>query len=168
MNDEKQETQEFAVKEYPNATRLLEGKKVIGVGNLILTNERLVFLYRVPLDEQEVEYIQKLSEKATTARLLDVALTLDKRNFQIPLSSVIGAKTGLYSLLPFPRPRLRVYYRSERKKKQVKELSFMFTIPIWRGWFQLEITTVKYWEKIINSRVARSQLAMKEAKSKKE
>ena len=158
MEDEQLTSEEVALKEYPHSTRWLEGRQVIGVGNLILTNERLVFLHRVPLDEDELKYLHKLSQKATTKRMIDLALTLHKKNFQVPLSSVILVKMGLYSLFPFPRPCLRISYRSKKKKKQIKTISFMFTIPLWKGWFQLEITTVKGWVETIRRAVMRKQL----------
>ncbi len=156
MNNEQLASEEVVLKEYPRFTRRMEGQQVIGVGNLILTNERLVFLNRVPLNDEEVEYLQKFSGKATTKRTIDLALTLHKKNFQVPLSSVISVKTGLYSILPFPRPCLHISYRSEKKKK-IKAVSFMFTIPLWKGWFQLEITTIKAWGRIIKEAVRYKQ-----------
>ena len=166
MKDEQLGSEEVVIKEYPHSTRWLEGQQVIGVGNLILTNERLVFLHRVPLDEEELEYLQKFSKQATTSRMIDLALTFHKKNFQVPLSSVISVKTGLYSILPLPRPCLRISYRSERKKKQIKTVSFMFTIPIWKGWFQLEITTIRAWVWIIREAVKYNQLTVQEQKTK--
>jgi len=156
MKDEQLASEEVVLKEYPRSTHRMEGQQVIGVGNLILTNERLVFLNRVPLNDEELEYLQKFSGKATTKRTIDLALALHKKNFQVPLSSVISVKTGLYSILPFPRPCLRISYRSEKKKK-IKTISFMFTIPLWKGWFQLEITTIKGWGRIIREAVRYKQ-----------
>lgn len=148
-------SEEFVVKEYPRYTHWMEGKEVIGVGNLILTSERLIFLHQVELNEQRTDYIKKLSEeKATTSRFLDFALTLHKKNFEVPLTSVISVKTALYSLLPFPRPCLRISYMAG-KQKTPKPLSFMFTIPLWKGWFQLEITTVVIWGKAIQRAMGR-------------
>ncbi len=164
MKDEQLASEEVVLKEYPHSTRWLEGQEVIGIGNLILTNERLVFLHRVPLDEEEVEYLQKFSKKAATKRMIDLAFTLHKKNFQVPLSSVISIKTGIYSILPFPRPCLRISYRSEKKK--VKTVSFMFTIPLLKGLFQLEITTVKVWVRIIKEAVRHKQLAVQEQKTR--
>ena len=160
MQDEQPVSEEIVLKEYPYSTRWVEGQQVLGVGNLILTNERLAFIHRVPLDEKETQYLRKLSEKATTEKMIDVVLSLHKKNFQVPLSSVIAVKTGLYSILPFPRPCLRIFYRGEKKKQQVRTLSFMFTIPLLRGFFQLEITTVKLWVKYIKEAVKRKQLAI--------
>ena len=141
---------EVVLKEYPNSTRWLEGQEVIGVGNLILTNERIVFLHQVALSGEELERMQKLSGKLTTREMIDLGLSLHKKNFFFPLSSVTRVKTGLYSLLPFPRPCLRVFYRSGKKKQNMSTVSFMFTIPLLKGFFQLEIATVQGWVMLIN------------------
>jgi len=158
MKDKQSASEEIVMKEYPRSTRWLEGQRVIGVGNLILTNERLVFLNRVALTDEESEYLQKFSEKATTSKLIDFALTFHKKNFQVPLSSVISVKTGIYSILPFPRPCLRISYSSERKRKKIKTLSFMFTISLLKGFVQLEVTTVMGWVWMIRKAVRHKQL----------
>jgi hypothetical protein len=140
----KQTRDEVVLKEYPNSTRWLEGQRVMGVGNLILTNERLVFIHQIHISEEEIERLRQLSARITTRELIDTTLPFHKKNFQVPLSSVVGVKTGLLTFFPFPRPCLRIFYQSA-KKRQVNRLSFIFTIPLWKGWFQLEITTVMGW-----------------------
>lgn len=166
MKGEQLASEEVVLKEYPYSTRWLEGQQVIGVGNLILTNERLVFLHRIELTDEEGEHLQKFSEKATTQRMIDLALAIHKKNFQVPLTSVISVKTGLYSILPFPRPCLRISYRSKKKRKKLKTISFMFTIPLLKGLVQLEITTVKAWVRIIGEAVRYKQLTVPEPKTR--
>ena len=144
---------EIVIKEYPHYTRWLDGREVLGTGNLILTTERLVFLYLVYLSDEQKESISRFSAGASTRDMVNNALSLHKKNFQVPLNSITLVKTGLFSTLPFPRPCLRIEYQSDRKKKNVKNLSFMFTIPLWKGWFQLEITTVMTWVRIIKMAV---------------
>ncbi len=158
MSEKPSASEEVVIKEYPRSTRWLEGQQVIGVGNLILTSKRLVFLNQVPLAEEEIERLRKLSAGAPTSRVIDLALAIHKKNFQITLSSLISVKVGLYSILPFPRPCLRISYRSEKKKKQIKTASFMFTIPLLKGFFQLEITTVWRWVQIIRRVMRGKQL----------
>ena len=148
---------EVVLKEYPNSTRWLEGQEVIGVGNLILTNERIVFLHRVDLSDEELERLQKLSRKVAAREMIDLGLSLHKNNFQFPLSSVTQVKTGLHSLLPFPRPCLRVFYKRGKKKQNIRTASFMFTIPLLKGFFQFEITTVQGWVMFINKAVKQKQ-----------
>ena len=157
MNNEHQPSGEAVLKEYPRSTRWMEEKQVIGAGNLILTTERLIFLHQVALTEKQSEHVRKLSEEATTSKLIDHALTLHKNNFQFPLSSITKAKTGLFSILPFPRPCLRISYISGKKKK-MKTVSFMFTIPLLKGFFQTEFATVKAWVLLINKAVRQKQM----------
>lgn len=140
-------SEEMVLKEYPRFTQWIEEKKVKGVGNLILTNRRLIFLHQLPLDEEDLERLRRLSERTTTSQMLDFARTLYSNNFQVWLSSIVSVKTRLYSSLPFPRFCLRIDYSD--KRKGVQRLIFMFTIPLWRGWFQLEITTVMAWVQYI-------------------
>ena len=144
MKDKQPASGEVVLKEYPSSTRWLEGQRVIGVGNLVLTSERLVFIHQIPISDEERERLRKLSAKITTREMIDLTLSFHKKNFQVPLSSVVSVKTGLFSLLPFPRPCLRIFFRSA-KTQQINRLTFMFTIPIWKGWFQLEVTTVMAW-----------------------
>lgn len=158
MSDKPAASKEVVIKEYPNSTRWLEGQQVTGVGNLILTNERLVFLHQVVATDEQIEYLRKLSQGATVNTMVDFALTLYKKNFQIPLSSLISVKVGLHSLLPLPRPCLRIFYRSQKKKGQIKTASFMFTIPLLKGFFQLEITTVWGWVWLIRRAMTAKQL----------
>ncbi len=150
MNDKRLASGEMVLKEYPYSTRWLEGQQVIGVGNLVLTNERIVFLHQVELSDGEMERLRKLPEKLTAKEMIDYGLSLHKNNFQFSLSSVTQVKTGLHSLLPFPRPCLRIFYRSGKTKKDIRTVSFMFTIPLLKGFFQLEITTVWAWVMFIN------------------
>ena len=138
--------EETVIKEYPNTTRWLEGERIIGAGNLVLTNKRLAFLHQVMPTDEQLEELRKLST-APTGEMLDFALALHKKNFQIPVSSLVGVKVGLLTLLPIPRFYLRVAYMGKKNKN--KTTSFMFTISILRGVFQLEITTVLGWVWII-------------------
>ena len=158
MSDEQLASREVVLKEYPQSTRWLEGQQVIGVGNLILTNERIVFLHQVALSDEEMERLRKLSGKLTAREMIDLGLSLDRKNFQFPLSSVTRVKTGLHSLLPFPRPCLRIFYRTGKRTKNISTASFMFTIPLLKGFFQFEITTVQAWVMLINKAVRHKQL----------
>lgn len=142
------ERKEVVLKEYPNSTRWIKGQLILGVGNLVLTNERLVFLHGVDLSPRQIAQVKKLSETGDTSKVLDYALTLHKKNFEIPLSSVVSASMCRYCILPFPRPYLRINYIGGSKRKE-KTLSFMFTIPLLKGLYQLEFTTVWAWVRII-------------------
>jgi len=150
------EHKEVVLKEYSNSTRWIKGQLTLGVGNLILTNERLVFLNRVVLSPRQIATWRKLSETGNTNKQIDFTLTLHKKNFEVPLSSVISAKMSRYCLLPFPRPYLRISYRGGSKDKE-KTLGFMFTIPLLKGFYQLEFTTVWIWVRIIRKALKAKQ-----------
>ena len=158
VNSSTPASEEMVLKEYPRFTQWIEGKKVMGAGNLILTNRRLIFLHQLPLDEEDLERLRRLSERTTTSQMLDFARTLYNNNFQVWLYSIVSVKTGLYSPLPFPRFCLRINYTD--KKGKVQKLTFMFTIPLWRGWFQLEITTVMAWVQFIRRAMKNRQLTV--------
>ncbi len=140
--NQRQDFEEIVIKEYPRSTRWMEGQQIVGVGNLILTSRRLIFLHQVQLTDEKIKNMQATLKDRTNDKMIDFALTLHKNNFQIPLTSVVSARMGLYSLLPLPRPCLRITYQ---KKGEIKSASFMFTIPLLRGFFQLEITDIMVW-----------------------
>ena len=150
------EYKEVVLKEYPNSTRWMKGQLIVGVGNLILTKERLVFLNQVALSPRLIQHIRKLTETGNTNKIIDFALTLHKRNFEVPLSSVISANMRRYCLFPFPRPYLSISYRGGSKDKE-KTLGFMFTIPLLKGFYQLEFTTVWGWVQMIRKALKAKQ-----------
>ncbi len=150
------EHKEVVLKEYPKFTRWMKGQLVLGVGNLILTNERLVFLNQVVLTPRQIATWRKLLETGNTNKQIDFTLTLHKKNFEVPLSSVISANMRRYCLFPFPRPYLRISYRGGSKDKE-KTLGFMFTISLLKGFYQLELTTVWVWVRIIRKALKAKQ-----------
>ena len=163
MVKETQDSQERVIKEYPNTTRWLEGRLILGVGNLILTTERIAFLNQVLVKEKHVQKMQELSE-APSSRVLDYALTLHNNNFQIPLHSLTSAKVGLFAYFPIPRFCLRIAYFSDKKK--IKTISFMFTISILRGFYQFEIATVLSWVSAIKGMMNHKGLEIQKDKGK--
>lgn len=139
MGSKQPAAEEVVRKEHPRSTYWLEGNQVRAVGNLILTNERLVFVRQVALSEKQTEELQRLGKEATTSELIQFALRLHKKNFQLPLSSIVAVKIGLLSFFPL-RPCLRVYYHSASKK--INTLSFLFTIPLLKRLLMTEFPTL--------------------------
>ncbi len=150
MSDKPAASEEVVIKQYPNSTHLLEGDQVRAAGNLILTNKRLVFLRQTALTEKEVENLQKLSQKANTEELIQFALTLHKKNFQIPLSSIVSAKLGFYFIFPSLQWYMRLSYRTA--SKNVKTLSFRFTLPLFKRLLMSEFPTLG-WTRAIRKAV---------------
>ncbi len=147
--------EEFVIKEYPNTTRWLEERRILGVGNLILTNRRLAFLHQVLVTDHHKQALQKLSGK-TTSEIMEYALRLHQKNFEIPITAITEVKSKRFATFPMPRFYLEVTYWKEKKKKE-GILSFMFTISLLRGFFQLEYTVVKSWVWAIERAVKRAK-----------
>ncbi len=142
MSTEQPASEERVIKEHPNITLWLEDSQVKAAGNLVLTNERLVFLKQAALSEKETETLRKLSKEATTDKLLQFALTLHKKNFQLPLSSILSVKTGFHFTFPFLNLRLRLTYRSASKKE--KTLTFVLKTPFMKVLFRSEPLTMEW------------------------
>ena len=121
-------SEEIIIKEHPNFTHCRrEGQSAKDVGNLILTNTRLVFLTRVMLHESKMERWQKLAKEGTAAEQIDFALTLHKKNFNIPLSLLSSVKCKLYFSFPFPSLIMQIsYMKGGSKKKGGKTMIFQF------------------------------------------
>ncbi|MFH1381775.1 MAG: hypothetical protein ABIH70_02670 [Chloroflexota bacterium] len=147
MSNRQLASAERKLKEYPNFTRLLDGQQVAGIGNLILTDRRLVFLHFVDLSDEQVEQIQSIAADGITDRYVDHVLSLDKKNFQLPLASVVSAGMGLSTWLPL-RPCLRIIYRKRGGK--IETVSFNFYIPLTRVLVQFELLDVLTWVLRIN------------------
>ena len=142
--------EEVVIKEYPKSTHWLEGNQVRAVGNLVLTNRRLVFLRQVFLNPKELENLQRLSQEGSTEQLIQAGLSLHKKNFQVPLPSIVSAKLGVYFAFPFPQTYLRIYYRTASKK--VKTLSFRFRLPPLKRLLASDFPTLE-WIRAINKAV---------------
>lgn len=153
MDNQKPASEEIVVKEYPNATYWLEGRLVKAAGNLILTSQRLVFLKQVEMSEKQAEEIRRLATESTTSELIQFALKLNKKNFQLPISSIVTAKMGLLSYFPI-RPYLSVHYLSVNKK--MKTLDFMFTLPLLKRLMMSEFPTLG-WRNAIKKAVKKEK-----------
>ena len=150
MSNEQSASKERVIKEHPNITLWLENSQVRAAGNLVLTNERLVFLKQVAPSQKEIETLQQLSKEARTDKLIQFALGMHKKNFQIPLSSIVTAKTGFHFTFPFLNLRLRLFYRSASKKE--KMLTFQLKTPFMKVLFRSEPLTME-WAGIIKKAV---------------
>jgi hypothetical protein len=137
MSDKSSASEEVVIKEYPNLTLWLDGNQVRTAGNLILTNKRLVFLRQTALSEKEVESLQKLSQEAITEQ-------------QTSLPTIISAKLSFHSGFPVPQSYMRVYYKTGGKN--VKTLSFRFTLPLLKRLLMSEFPTLD-WVRAINKAV---------------
>jgi len=154
MSGKSSASEEVVIKEYPNTTEWLDENQVKAVGNLILTNRRLVFLRRAVLSEKQIEDAQKLSREATAEQLIQFALTLHKKNLQVPLSSIVSARIGfqlMFQLIfPSPKPYLRVSYKTG--SRNIKTERFRFRLPLLKRMLMSEFPTLG-WTRAINKAV---------------
>lgn len=148
---------EQVIKEYPNVTYWLEGNVVRGVGNLILTSERLIFLNRVDLQEWQIEKARQLSSNEDLDKVIEFSLKLHKKNFQLPLDNVINARMGSYPFYLFPRLCMRIQHFT--RKQELAETSFWFRIPLLKGLVELEIVLVTLWIRAVNAAAKEKQQA---------
>jgi len=125
---------EVIKKVHRNSAFVVEGRQTQAAGNLVLTNERLVFLKQTALSDDKLKTFQKLAKEGTTDDMIRFALNLNKKNFQIPLSSITLVKTGVYSIFPM-RPCTRIFYMDINKRE--KNVSFRFNPPLLKRLFEL-------------------------------
>jgi len=145
MDRSQSDSTEAVIKQFPNTTYLVEGGEVRSAGNLILTDRRLLFLKQVNLSQKQVQEIQELVKESTTGKIIQYSLKLHKKNFQLPLSSIVSAKMGLLSIIPL-RPCLRVQYLSASKK--IRILTFVFTLPLLKRLMLSEFPTLSWMQTI--------------------
>ena len=101
--------------------------RALRLGNLVLTNRRLIFLHKIESSPEVKENIRKLAD-APIETVLNYAYTLNKNNFQIPLSNIIGLKIGAYNWTPIPHVCLSIIY-VDRKYLTNRMASFQFIRP---------------------------------------
>ena len=145
---------EVVIKEHPRITLWLEDSEVKAGGNLVLTNQRLVFLKQVELTPAKAEQLQKLSLEGNTSELIKYALSMNKKNFHLPLSSIISVKTGVFFTFPRFNLCLRLTYRSPSKKP--KRLTFLFKTAFIRVLFRSEPLTME-WVRAVKKAIKASQ-----------
>jgi len=148
MNRPQSDSTETVIKQFPNTTHLVEGGEVRAAGNLILTDQRLLFLRQVILSQKQAQEIQELAKESTTSELIQYSLKLHKKNFHLPLSSIVSAKMGLLSIIPI-RPCLRLHYLSSSKK--TRALTFVFTLPLLKRLMLSEFPTISWIQAIRKS-----------------
>ncbi|MFH1003322.1 MAG: hypothetical protein V1780_04180 [Chloroflexota bacterium] len=148
---------EVVIKEHPRITLWLEGSEVKAGGNLVLTNRRLVFLKQVELTPVKAAELQKLSRENNTSELIKYALSLNKNNFQLPLSSIVSVKTGGFFTFPRFNLCLRLTYRSPGKKP--KRLTFLFQTAFIRVLFRSEPLTMEWVRAVKKAAKASRKLA---------
>ena len=95
--------------------RWIKARRIMGEGNLVLTNRRLIFLHKIQASPDVDAIIKKLAD-APIETVLNHALTLHKNCFQIPLLSIVRVVIGTFIRFPFPHFYLSISYLKGNKQ----------------------------------------------------
>jgi hypothetical protein len=145
------ENPETIIRQHSRGTHWLEDRRTIGIGSLILTNRRLLFLHRIESSPEVTASIKKLAN-APIETVLDHALTLHKNCFQIPLSSIIKVGTGVFPGFPLPHAYLSISYL-KGKKLVLQMTAFQFENYGTGLLFEPQIITDWRWKRAIERAV---------------
>ncbi|MGP8079058.1 MAG: hypothetical protein ACLPVI_00920 [Dehalococcoidales bacterium] len=118
---------ERIIKEHRKWTQWIQTPRKLRLGNLVLTNRRLIFLNIIQSSPEVNESIKKLAD-APIEIVLNQAFKLNGDNFQIPLSAIAGLKIGAYNWTPIPHVCLSVVYY-DGKNPQNRMVAFQFIRP---------------------------------------
>ena len=119
---------EKIIKEHRKWTQWIERPRAMRLGNLVLTNHRLIFLHQIQSSPDVKDNIKKLADAPTEA-VLNYAFSLNRSNFQIPLSAIGKVNIGTFNWTPFPHVCLSVIY-FDGKHTASKSASFQFIRPL--------------------------------------
>ncbi len=157
----KQTTQpEVIIKEHRRWTRWVAGRRALGIGNLVLTNRRLIFLHMIQSSPEVSEKIKRLAD-APIEKVLDYAFTLNRSNFQVPLTSIMRVQLGTRGFFPLPHFSLLVtFVRSKRQPPET--VAFQFIRPILQVFLRPHIIVCLGWVKAIKQ--AMKEVAEKDTK----
>lgn len=139
---------ERILKEHRKWTQWIQQPRLLQLGNLVLTNRRLLFLHKIQSSPEVKESIKKLAD-APTETVLNYAFTLNRDNFQIPLSSIGAARVGTFQWNPFPHVCLSVVY-FDGKNTSSRLASFQFIRPIKQTILHPQLIVDIGWVRAIN------------------
>jgi len=149
---------EKIIKEHRKWTQWIQTPRKLRLGNLVVTNHRIIFLNTISSSPEVTENIKKLADSPTES-VLNYAFTLNRDNFQIPLSNVVGLKLGAYNWTPIPHFCLSIVF-VDGKTINTRMAAFQFIRPYKQTILKPQIFLVLDWIRVI-------KLAIKNADSKK-
>jgi hypothetical protein len=130
---------EQVIREWPKYSLWLEDN-MTHQGNLILTDQRLVFLKEKALSDEEIfKYNSIVENGGGVAEELDFASGMQKKNWSIPLGQIENARVSIFQGLPF-RLWLEVDYHTTSKK--TRTLFFIFTMGMFKRLLLKEFPTL--------------------------
>ncbi len=134
---------ERIIKEHRKWTQWIQTPKKLRLGNLVLTNRRLMFLNVIPSSPELTESIKKLAD-APMEEVLNHAYRLNGDNFQIPLAAIAGLKIGAYNWTPIPHVCLSVVFFDGNSSRS-RMAAFQFIRPYKQTIFKPEIILLFEW-----------------------
>ena len=134
---------ERIIKEHRKWTQWIQTPKKLRLGNLVLTNRRLMFLNVIQSSPEVTESIKKLAD-APIETVLDHAYKLNGDNFQIPLSAIAGLKIGAYNWTPIPHVCLSIVFFDGNSTRS-RMVAFQFIRPYKQTIFKPEIILLFEW-----------------------
>jgi hypothetical protein len=145
---------ERIIKEHRKWTQWIQTPKKLRLGNLVLTNRRLIFLNIIQSSPEVTDSIKKLAD-APIETVLNHAYKLNRDNFQIPLSAIAGLKIGAYNWTPIPHVCLSVVFY-DGKNLQNRMVAFQFIRPYKQTILKPEIILLIDWIRVIKKAIAGS------------
>ena len=142
---------ERIIKEHRKWTQWIQTPKKLRLGNLVLTNRRLIFLNIIQSSPEVTDSIKKLAD-APIELVLNQAFKLNGDNFQIPLSAIAGLKIGAYNWTPIPHVCLSIVYY-DGKKPQNRMVAFQFIRPYKQTILKPEIILLFDWIRVIKKAI---------------
>ena len=115
---------EIIIKEHRKWTQWIETPRRLRLGNLVVTNRRVIFLNKISSSPEVTEHIRKLAD-APTEDVLNYAYTLDRDNFQVPLSMITSLKIGAYNWTPIPHICLTIVFVDKRATTRMAAFQFI-------------------------------------------
>ena len=134
---------ERIIKEHRKWTQWIQTPKKLRLGNLVLTNRRLIFLNVIQSRPEVTDSIKKLAD-APIEIVLNQAYKLNGDNFQIPLSAIAGLKIGAYNWTPIPHVCLSIVFFDGNSTRS-RMVAFQFIRPYKQTIFKPEIVLLFEW-----------------------
>ena len=146
---------ERIIKEHRKWSQWIETPRALRLGNLVLTNRRLIFLHKIESSPEVKDNIKKLAD-APIESVLNYAYTLNKSNFQIPLSNITSLKIGAFNWTPIPHVCLTIIY-VDRKYLTNRMVSFQFIRPYKQTILKPQIILVFEWIRAIKQAITAAE-----------
>jgi len=142
---------EAIIKEHRKWTQWIQTPRKLRLGNLVLTNRRLIFLNIIQSGPEVEASIRKLAD-APMETVLNHAFKMNNDNFQMPLSAVAGLKIGAYNWTPIPHFCLSIVY-FDGSSPRSRMAAFQFIRPYKQTILKPQIVLLFEWIRTIKKAI---------------